>query len=178
MENRGGGFSRLTAGRKKCGDKSAKTQVRLELILPFNIRHNAVFNRENEFFRTDKPACIGFYRTDDDFSAVELSYAVGSHNPDGAILSSAKLPKKSQSSANESVSASSRDSRASASSSLPSRTACINASAVSCGEFGICARFVKKPVSGGNSRSEPPKNSYLVRFSCPKTVPSGSIAVR
>lgn len=36
----------------------------------------------------------------------------------------------------------------------------------------------EKPVSGGNSRSEPPKNSYLVRFSCPKTVPSGSIAVR
>ena len=67
VENRGGGFSRLTAGRKKCGDKSAKTQVRLELILPFNIRHNAVFNRENEFFRTDKPACIGFYCTDDDF---------------------------------------------------------------------------------------------------------------
>ena len=67
VENRGGGFSRLTAGRKKYGDKSAKTQVRLDLILPFNIRHNAVFNRENEFFRTDKPVCIGFYRTDDDF---------------------------------------------------------------------------------------------------------------
>lgn len=36
-------FSRLTAGRKKCGDKSAKTQVRLELILPFNIRSQRRF---------------------------------------------------------------------------------------------------------------------------------------
>lgn len=63
VENRGGGFSRLTAGRKKYGDKSAKTQVRLELILPFNIRRNAVFNRENEFSaRTSPPASVLSHR--------------------------------------------------------------------------------------------------------------------